>query len=256
MSDLVPKKERHLWYWLQWITICISLLAVFASTFAGWMAYNASVTSAEISGKMNKENELESRWFQEKKDIYWKLYQYAKSLEGVDSMYAWLEVFSDTLYYASWWIWKDIDLIASAEVKGLIACYKLSLLMTYAQESLKWTIKEDDMKSSFKENPILLDIYKTEPLVISLLLQEQIRSELFNPWLKINFSKIKRPISSEERAEIVSNSQIGSTNLRCLYSWGKGCTYVDIPKKRFWISETDWIANIELLYNNCINDTY
>ena len=70
MSEIVPKKERHLWYWLQWITIFISLLAVFASLFAGWMAYNASISAAAVSWKFNKENEIESRLYQQKYELY------------------------------------------------------------------------------------------------------------------------------------------------------------------------------------------
>ena len=70
MSDLVPRKERHLWYWLQGITIFISLVAVFASFFAGIMAYKASVNSAEVSWRLNKKNEIESRLYQQKYDLY------------------------------------------------------------------------------------------------------------------------------------------------------------------------------------------
>jgi hypothetical protein len=70
MSDLVPKKERHLWYLLQWITICISLLAVFASVFAGWMAYKTAISSAEISWKLNKNNEIETRIYQQRYNLY------------------------------------------------------------------------------------------------------------------------------------------------------------------------------------------
>lgn len=63
---MVTKKE----YFLQYVAIWVSLLAVFASVFAGFMAYKASILSAEISWNLTKDNEIESRNFEKRTVLY------------------------------------------------------------------------------------------------------------------------------------------------------------------------------------------
>ncbi len=70
MSDLIPKKERHLWYWLQGVTIFISLLAVIASIYAAIKAKEASVSTTILTSRLSKDNELESRIYQQRYDLY------------------------------------------------------------------------------------------------------------------------------------------------------------------------------------------
>ncbi len=62
----MTKKE----YILQYIAIWVSLLAVIASVFAWIMAYSASISTANISGKLTKENEIETRIWERKFDVY------------------------------------------------------------------------------------------------------------------------------------------------------------------------------------------
>ena len=70
MSDLLPKWERiENLKWIKWSAI-FSGVAVLWTFFSGWMAYNASVSSVEISWKMTKQNEIESRIYIQKYEIY------------------------------------------------------------------------------------------------------------------------------------------------------------------------------------------
>ncbi|NRH21240.1 hypothetical protein HOO68_04305 [Candidatus Gracilibacteria bacterium] len=70
MSELPPKKEREEnLKWIKWSAI-FSGIAVLGTIFSGWMAYNASISTANISGKMSKENEIETRIWERKFDIY------------------------------------------------------------------------------------------------------------------------------------------------------------------------------------------
>ncbi len=66
MADLFSKKEKHLWLIFQWITLIVSL-------FAALMAYNASISATKLSWTLNKANEIESRLYQQKFDLYKKI---------------------------------------------------------------------------------------------------------------------------------------------------------------------------------------
>lgn len=76
-SSLPPKNERiENLKWVKWSAI-FSWIAVLWTIFSWWMAYNASVSSAEISWKMSKENEIETRLYQQKYELYkniWKAF--------------------------------------------------------------------------------------------------------------------------------------------------------------------------------------
>lgn len=70
MTDLPPKKEREEnLKWIKWSAI-FSWIAVLWTIFSWWMAYNASLSSATISWRLTKENEIESRLYQQKYELY------------------------------------------------------------------------------------------------------------------------------------------------------------------------------------------
>lgn len=82
MEKLPPKKEREEnLKWIKWSTI-FSWIAVILTWISGYMAYNASINSAKISGQLSKENEIERRNWDEKYKVYIKLIDILNWLES------------------------------------------------------------------------------------------------------------------------------------------------------------------------------
>ncbi len=70
MSDLPPKKEREEnLKWIKWSTI-FSWIAVLWTIFSWLMAYNALISSTRLSWVLEKNNEMETRIYQQRYDLY------------------------------------------------------------------------------------------------------------------------------------------------------------------------------------------
>lgn len=63
MANLFTRKEINWWLIFQWVTLVVSL-------FAALMAYNASLSSAKLSWELNKNNEIETRIYEQRYELY------------------------------------------------------------------------------------------------------------------------------------------------------------------------------------------
>ena len=150
MSDLIPKKERRLWYWLQGVTIVISLIA-------SWLAFYASVKSAEVSWKLSKENEKETRLWTSRFDFYNKLNNTVTSFQNQEINYlSWLEEQMIDFNKKLWGYDGELFLISSPEVYKRYTCLRKSL--EFSDSSLEDML----ILESYNEDLLSLGYKKTD----------------------------------------------------------------------------------------------
>lgn len=187
-------------YLLQYIVIVISIITVIVSWFT---AYN----SVQISWKINKENEAESRNFSIKREVYFEAFQLMQELEKIDDTLEalsilWIRVDNSWSWKMAWEYIKykelssNIELVWSRKMRLLwekldfyfrvrtLKVLKDKWIDYNFSHYLSWTLSETDEWIYFKNRP----------LGIILLIKEQIRTELYSPTDEIQFENIDYPV--------------------------------------------------------------
>lgn len=207
MPSLLSKKERYIPYWLQAVSIIVSLCAVFASIFSGWMSYRASTLAVEISWKINKKNEVENRNFQDKKEVYSELFKLMNDIEyASDISKVWLKLIEFRDKYDDW-LW----LVWSREVRCMFSWLDLSITKIQVN-NWTWDLLRDENHLETKK----WEEYNGQSVVWINLLQEQIRMELYNSSEnQIDITKIPRRINFNERADFEKYLSEQETYSKC-----------------------------------------